>query len=125
MYARDSVMFLATFLASLTPRKVVRKVVPIKKLVTLLNTADGTPRSSRPQRAKTAATLLLLVSSDGTKPGCVACSRSAHQQCTARTCVCTAYSELLRYDSQMAKSLVTHGLLNKAFEVSRCGRCLF
>ena len=117
MYTKDSVVVLATFLAGLSPSWVAKKVTPTKTLVALLNTADGAPQPSRPQREKMAATLLLLASSDPTRPGCVACSGNPNR--VPHACACTAYLELLRHESQMAKSLVRDGLLDKAFEVRR------
>lgn len=116
-------MFLATLLARLSPRKMLQKVVPIKKLVTLLNATDSATPLAQRQRVKTATTLLLIVCSDAQKPGCIACSRRStnrpviHQGQGATACACTAYLELLSYESQLTRSLVSHGHLDEAFEV--------
>jgi hypothetical protein len=114
------VLFLATFLGQLNPSKLPRKVLPIKKLVKLLNSIE---RSTQQACAvKAAATLLLLVCSDAGTAGCAACWKYPPDQPRHRqhgVCACTTYSEWLSYEFQVTRSLVSHGALDEAFEVSR------
>ncbi|KAF8487532.1 hypothetical protein JB92DRAFT_3022124 [Gautieria morchelliformis] len=116
-YEKDSVLFLATFLAQLNPRKLLRKVLPIKKLVKLLNDTERATR--QPCAVKAAATLLLMVCSDAETAGCVACWKNPPNEPRHRrngTCACTAYSEWLSYEFQVTRSLVRHRVLDEAFE---------